>query len=128
MKIEQIKELVNQRLTDAGILVNENQSFFNRDKIIEDGGSNIMLIGPYKDAWVFIGDGEEEKSVEEKIQEYIRQVKNGSFDKFLNNLEINTDISVITFLDCISKLKDKPAPAINLDSTPISKLITEMLK
>ena len=122
--IENFKKQVTDKLTEAGLLVNEDESIFSSEKIIQnETADSLMLVGPNREAWVFVGAMLPEKEFYDAIEQFINLVKAAAMEHIKNRIYINQNISLKAYLEGLAKLLGGEAPTENLATTPLKDLV-----
>lgn len=125
--IENFKEIVTARLTEAGILANENESIFSSDKLFEnEQATSLMLVSPNKDAWVFVGSAMPEKELKDAIERFIQQIRVSALESVKTKIFINQNISLKEYLEGLAKLLDGTAPTAKLATAPLKDLVAQI--
>ena len=122
--IENFKKQVTDKLTEVGLLVNEDESIFSSEKIIQnETADSLMLVGPNREAWVFIGAMMPEKEFYDAIEQFITLVKGTAMERVKNRVDINQNISLKAYLEGLAKLLGGEAPTEKLATTPLKDLV-----
>ena len=127
--IENFKKIITDKLTEVGLLVNENESIFSSEKIIQDKEKgSLMLVGPNKEAWIFMGEMLPEKDFNNNLNQFIEMVKENMKSILKNRVDINQNISLKTYLDGLAKLFESEAPTAKIGTTPLKDLVAQICK
>lgn len=125
--IENFKKQVTDKLTAVGLLVNENESIFSSEKIIQnEQEDSLMLVGPNREAWIFVGAMMPEKDFNDNLEQFVNLVKASALDRITNRIDINQNISLKDYLEGLAKLLDGTAPTAKLGTTPLKDLIAQI--
>lgn len=125
--IENFKKQVTDKLAEAGLLVNEDESIFSSEKMIQnETADSLMLVGPNREAWVFVGAMLPEKEFYDAIEQFITLVKAASMEHVKNRVYINQNISLKDYLEGLAKLLDGTAPTAKLATTPLKDLVAQI--
>lgn len=122
--IENFKKQVTDKLAEVGLLVNEDESIFSSEKIIQnEQEDSLMLVGPNREAWVFVGAMLPEKDFYAAIEQFITQVKGAAMERVKNRVDINQNISLKAYLEGLAKLLGGEAPTEDIGATPLKDLV-----
>lgn len=125
--IGNFKKIVTDKLTDAGLLVNKNESIFSSEPIIQnESEESLMLVGPNKEAWVFIGEMMPEEEFNNNLENFVNLVKASTLENIKRRIDINQNISVKTYLEGLSKLLGGEAPTTKIGTTTLKDLIAQI--
>lgn len=125
--IEDFKKKVTDKLTGAGLLVNENESIFSSEKMIQnEQEDSLMLVGPNHEAWIFVGAMMPEKEFNDSLEQFVNLVKASALDRITNRIDINQNISLKDYLEGLAKLLDGTAPTAKLATTPLKDLVAQI--
>lgn len=125
--IENFKKIVTDKLTDAGLLVNERESIFSSEPMIQNESEEaLMLVGPNKEAWVFIGKMMPEEEFNNSLENFVNLVKASTLEIIKRRVDINQNISLKVYLEGLSKLLGGEAPTTKIGTTPLKDLIAQI--
>lgn len=125
--IENFKKQVSDKLTAVGLLVNENESIFSSEKIIQnEQEDSLMLVGPNREAWIFVGSMMTEADFNNNLEQFVNLVKASALDRITNRIDINQNISLKDYLEGLAKLLDGTAPTAKLATTPLNDLVAQI--
>lgn len=125
--IENFKKQVTDKLAEVGLLVNDDESIFSSEKIIQnESADSLTLVGPNHEAWVFVGAMLPEKDFYAAIEQFITLVKGAVMERIKNRVNINQNISLKDYLEGIAKLLDGTAPTAKLATTPLKDLVAQI--
>ena len=126
--IENFKKIVTDKLTEAGLLANDDESIFSSEKIIqEEKEDSLMLVGPNREAWVFVGSMMQTKDFNDNLEGFVNIVKNSITDKVKKMIDINPNISLKTYLEGLAKLFGTEAPTTKLGTTALKELVDQII-
>lgn len=118
---ENFKNIVRTRLGEAGILVNEVESIFSPEKIIQsENDSSLMLVSPDHHQWVFIGNMMGEDEIVSKVDQFVTSIK-AHYD-VTAGVSINPHISLKDYVEGIARLFGGTVPSTKLATTPLAEL------
>lgn len=125
--IENFKKQVADKLTEVGLLVNENESIFSSEKMIQnEQEDSLMLVGPNREAWIFVGAMMPEKEFNDSLEQFVNLVKASALDRITKRIDINQNISLKDYLEGLAKLLDGTAPTAKLATTPLKDLVVQI--
>jgi hypothetical protein len=125
--IENFKKIVTDKLTNAGLLVNERESIFSSDPMIQNESEEaLMLVGPNKEAWVFIGGMMPEEEFNNSLENFVNLVKASTLENIKRRIDINQNISLKTYLEGLAKLLGGEAPTTKIGTMPLKDLIAQI--
>lgn len=125
--IENFKETVTARLTEAGILANENESIFSSGKLFEnEQDTSLMLVSPNKDVWVFVGSAMPEKELKDAIEQFVQHIRAFALESAKAKIFINQNISLKEYLEGLARLIGGTAPTTKIGTTPLRDLIAQL--
>ena len=126
--IENFKKIVTDKLTEAGLLTNDDESIFSSEKIIqEEKEDSLMLVGPNREAWVFVGSMMQTKDFNDNLEGFVNIVKNSTIDKVKKRIDINPNIPLKTYLEGLAKLFGTEAPTTKLGTTALKELVDQII-
>ena len=126
--IENFKKIVTDKLTEAGLLANDDESIFSSAKIIqEEKEDSLMLVGPNREAWVFVGSMMQTKDFNDNLEGFVNIVKNSTIDKVKKRIDINPNIPLKTYLEGLAKLFGTEAPTTKLGTTTLKELVDQII-
>lgn len=118
---ENFKTIVRARLGEAGILVNEVESIFSPEKMIQsENESSLMLVSPDRRQWVFIGGMMSEDEIISNVDRFVTGIK--SRYNITTGVSINPNISLKDYVEGIARLFGGTVPSTKLATTPLSEL------
>lgn len=127
--IENFKKIITDKLTEVGLLVNENESIFSSEKIIQnEEKESLMLVGPNKEAWIFMGEMLPERDFNNNLDQFIKMVRENMESSLKNKVDINQNISLTTYLEGLAKLFGGEAPTTKIGTTPLKELVAHIIK
>ena len=125
--IENFKKQVADKLTEVGLLVNENESIFSSEKMIQnEQEDSLMLVGPNREAWVFVGSMMQTNDFNDNLENFVNLVKASTLEIIKRRVDINQNISLKTYLEGLAKLLGGEAPTTKLGTTPLKDLIAQI--
>lgn len=125
--IDNFKKIVTDKLTEMGLLVNENESIFSSEKMIQNEmEDSLMLIGPNREAWIFIGALMDEKAFNDNLEQFINLVKASALEQIKTKININQNISLKTYLEGLAKLLGGEAPTTKIGTMSLKDLIAQI--
>lgn len=130
MKSEEFKKKVRDSLINAGIMLENDESILSKEKLIDnETDDSLMLVGPNKEAWVFVAAFWPEEEIDRVIKEFVDLVKKKT-GELLNNhiITINDELSVKTYLEGLAKMFRGKAPTAKIGTAKLSELIEETIK
>ena len=127
--IENFKKQVTDKLTEVGLLVNNDESIFSSDKMIQnEQEDSLMLVGPNREAWIFVGAMIPEKEFNDCLEQFVTLVKTSTMDIIKTRIDINQNISLKDYLEGLAKLLGGEAPTEKLATTPLKNLVSQIYK
>lgn len=125
--IENFKKQVTDKLTAVGLLANENESIFSSEKMIQnEQEDSLMLVGPNREAWIFVGAMMPEKEFNDSLEQFVNLVKASTMDIIKTRIDINQNISLKDYLEGLAKLLDGTAPTAKLATTALKDLVAQI--
>lgn len=125
--IENFKKQVTDKLAEVGLLVNEDESIFSSEKMIQnEQEDSLMLVGPNREAWVFVGAMMPEKEFNDSLEQFVNLVKASALDRITNRIDINRNISLKDYLEGLARLLDGSAPTAKLATTTLKDLVAQI--
>lgn len=125
--INNFKKIVTDKLTEAGLLVNENESIFSSEKMIQnEQEDSLMLVGPNREAWIFVGSIMPEKEFNDSLEQFVNLVKASALEQIKTKININQNISLKTYLEGLAKLLGGEAPTTKIGTMPLKDLIAQI--
>ena len=128
MSNEEFKNKVKMMLTEFGILVEDGASIFSTEKIIQnENEDSLMLVGPDRTVWVWLGAMMPEKDFNDGIAQFKRTVTSFVQESVKNGIKVNPDISVKDFLEGLAKMFGGKAPTSKIGTAKLADLVSECM-
>lgn len=128
MNNEEFKNKVRTALTEFGILAENDTSIFSTDKVIQnETDDSVMLVGPNRETWVWLGAMMPEKDFADGIEQFKRAVTASFQEAVKVGARVNPNISVKDFLEGIAKIFGGKAPTENIGTATLSVLVNEAM-
>lgn len=128
MNNEEFKNKVRTVLCNAGFLTNNDESIFSCEKVIQsETEDSLMLVGPNRDVWVWVGAVMSENEFNDAIEQYERTVQSNTQNISNSSVQINPALTVKEFLEGLAKMFGGKAPTEKIGTTKLSELINEAM-
>ena len=125
MTINEIKTKVIASLNSNGILVDNNESIFlPYALIVNETESSFTLSAPHRENWIYFAEGNSEQEVDNKLEEYFKNIRAYKTDIF----EVNSKISITAFVNGLAKLYKKEVPSVDLATTPLQDIVNAIIE
>jgi predicted transcriptional regulator len=130
MKSEEFKKKVRDSMINSGIMIENDESILSKEKLIDnETDESLMLVGPNKEAWVFVASFWPEEEIDRVIKEFFDLVKKKTQELLSNRVvTINDELSVKTYLEGLAKMFSGKAPTAKIGTAKLSELIEEAIK
>lgn len=128
MNNEEFKNKVRNILVEFGILAENDASIFSTDKIIQNKtDDSVMLVGPNRETWVWLGSMMPDKDFDDGIEQFKRAVTVSFQEAVKAGARVNPNLSVKDFLEGIAKMFGGKAPTENIGTATLADLVNEAM-
>ena len=124
MENTEFKNKVRTALTEAGILIEDDESVFSDTKVIQNETDDcMMMVGPRQEAWIFVSSYMDEETVDKTVAEFIRAVTNRTEQDLGKYTQINQKVSIAKYAECVAKQVGGKVASGDLANVPLKDLV-----